>query len=400
MTKHPRQRASVVLYVISCFLFWISLYLYVPTLPTYVESNSSSLELVGVVLMQYGLWQTIARIPLGILSDWVGRRKPFILGGMVLAAAAAIVMGSSPQISGLIVGRAISGLAASAWVLLVVVFSSLFPPNQAVRAATLLNLAGSFGRVIATGSNGWLIGLGGYTFPFTLAGIGAILAMLFILPVREDPFPGTDPSLSRFLRLASRRDVMLPTLLSTLAQYVSWATTLGFMPIVAKRLGADDVIQSLMVSGSMVVGIGGNLLSAAVIGRIGSRRLVALAFVADALGIVGAALSPNLPLLFVAQFLLGLSQGAIYPVLLGMSIEEVDETQRSTAMGVHQAVYGVGMTTGPTLSGVIAAAVGIPTMFLITAAACLVAGLAGARLLDRAPATHHGETSVTAGVVD
>ena len=193
--------------------------------------------------------------------------------------------------------------------------------------------------------------------------------------------PGVRPSIAGFVTLVSRRDVMVPTLLSTLAQYVAWATTLGFMPILAQRLGGNNVVQSLLVSGSMVVGIVGNLLSAVAVTHIGPRRVVTLAFVAGSLGIIIAALAPSLFLLAVAQFLLGLSQGAMYPVLLGMSIEKVDESQRSTAMGVHQAVYGIGMTAGPAVSGVLAAALGIPTMFLVTAAVLLTGGLVGTRLL-------------------
>jgi len=383
MSNNPHRRASITLFVISCLFFWISLYTYVPTLPTYAESKSSSLELVGVVLMQYGLWQTIIRIPVGILSDWIGRRKPFVLGGMVLAGAAALIMGHSSGVGGLILGRAVSGLAAGAWVVLIVAFSSLFPPDQAVRASTLLNLVASTGRVLATGSNGWLIELQGYAFPFTVAALGAILAVLFLLPVREKAFPGRAPSLGSFFRLASRRDVMLPTLLSTLGQYVAFATTLGFVPIVAEHLGASHVVQSLMVSGSMIVGILGNLLSAAVIRRMGSRRLVVFSFVINAAGVAGAAIAPSLGVLYVAQFLLGISKGAMYPVLLGMSIEHVEETQRSTAMGVHQAVYGIGMTAGPAVSGIIAQAIGIPPMFMVTAVVCLVVGVAGALLLER-----------------
>ena len=291
MSESPHRRASITLYVISCFFFWISLYTYVPTLPTYAESKSSSLELVGVVLMQYGLWQTIIRIPVGILSDWIGRRKPFILGGMVLAGVAAFIMGHAAGINGLILGRAVSGLAASAWVVLIVAFSSLFPPDQAVRASTLLNLVASTGRVLATGSNGWLIQLQGYAFPFTVAAVGAMLAVVLLMPVREKVFPGKAPSLGSFLRLASRQDVMLPTLLSTLGQYVAFATTLGFIPIIAEHLGASHVVQSLMVSGSMIVGILGNLLSTAVIRQIGSRRLVAFCFVVSAVGVAAARIS-------------------------------------------------------------------------------------------------------------
>ena len=40
---------------IAAFLYWISLYLYVPTLPTYVQSKTDNLALVGSVLSMYGL---------------------------------------------------------------------------------------------------------------------------------------------------------------------------------------------------------------------------------------------------------------------------------------------------------------------------------------------------------
>jgi DHA1 family multidrug resistance protein-like MFS transporter len=62
--------------------------------------------------------------------------------------------------------------------------------------------------------------------------------------------------------------------------------------------------------------------------------------------------------------------------MMGMSIEHVPDERRTTAMGLFQAVYGVGMFAGPSLSGVLADAIGIRPMFGATALACLVAGLA------------------------
>jgi DHA1 family multidrug resistance protein-like MFS transporter len=85
-TAHfPRTGASsrwltITLYVIVVFLYWVALYLYMPTLPTYVQSKSDNLALVGVVLSIYGLWQMMIRLPLGIVADWLGWRKPFIFG--------------------------------------------------------------------------------------------------------------------------------------------------------------------------------------------------------------------------------------------------------------------------------------------------------------------------------
>ena len=109
------RKKMIILYATVVFLYWLALYLYVPTLPTYVESKVENLAMVGGILSMYGLWQMIIRLPLGIASDWVGQRKPFIIGGFVIAGLGALVMTLSESGSGLLVGRAITGLAAGTW---------------------------------------------------------------------------------------------------------------------------------------------------------------------------------------------------------------------------------------------------------------------------------------------
>ncbi|MEN4098646.1 MAG: hypothetical protein ROW52_01870, partial [Anaerolineaceae bacterium] len=62
----PGNERQKWLYLAIVFLYWASLYFYVPTLPIYTESRVESLALVGVVLAMYGLWQAVLRLPLGI----------------------------------------------------------------------------------------------------------------------------------------------------------------------------------------------------------------------------------------------------------------------------------------------------------------------------------------------
>jgi len=175
--------------------------------------------------------------------------------------------------------------------------------------------------------------------------------------------------------LITRPDVLVPALLAALSQYANWATTFGFMPILARQMGATDVTQSALMSVHTGVIILGNLLTTAIVSRIGPRRLIYLNFVLLSAGIGGAALSPSLPLLFVSQFCIGLAQGIGYPVLMGMSIRYVAEAERTTAMGLHQAVYAIGMFGGPWLGGRLADAMGIRPMFGVTAVVCLALAL-------------------------
>ncbi len=375
------NRTLIVLYAVACALFWASLYLYIPTLPVYAASRTSNLAMVGVVLSMYGLWQAVIRLPLGIMADWVGRRKPFIIAGIGFAALGALTMGRAQGIPGLIVGRAFTGFAASVWVLLVVAFSGLFPPEDAVRAAAILTSVNSVARMLATSITGTLNAAGGYPLAFYVAAGLAGMAMLVMLLVREPRREIAAPSFQQVGTLITRRDVLLPALLGVVLQYAVWASTFGFAQNLAQSLGATDVVLSLLMSMNIGLVFVGNLTTSAIVRRIGSRAMLALSFFFIALGLGLLALARGLPMVFAAQILLGLSSGVGYPVLMGLSIRYVDDKHRATAMGLFQSVYAVGMFGGPWISGILADAISIQPMFALTAVVCAVLGLTGTRLL-------------------
>jgi len=121
------RRRMMVLLIAAVAFFWASLYFYVPTLSVYAEDITGNLATVGLILSMYGLWQAVVRLPLGIATDWLGKRKPFLIFGFALSALGAWMMGTAHGASGLLLGRSVTGLAAATWVPLVVLFSSLFP---------------------------------------------------------------------------------------------------------------------------------------------------------------------------------------------------------------------------------------------------------------------------------
>jgi len=67
--------------------------------------------LVGLALGAYGLTQAILQIPLGWLSDRVGR-KPVIMGGLVVFALGSFIAASANSIEGVILGRIVQGSGA------------------------------------------------------------------------------------------------------------------------------------------------------------------------------------------------------------------------------------------------------------------------------------------------
>ena len=380
-TPWSREKLIIPAFIAIVLLYWMGLYLYSPTLPLYAQDKSSNLVLVGVVLSMYGLWQLIARLPVGIGVDWAGWRKPFIVVGLILVALSALVMAYAQDITMLGIGRALSGLAAATWVPIVVMFSSMYRPGQVIRAMAVLSLVNSFGRISATALSGFLTGIGGYTLAFHLSALAAVIAIVLVLLIPDERQPTRRHSMDTLGRLFLNPLVLFPSLLSCLLHYGDWSTWASFTPILARQFGANEVTVSFLVTAEMIFVLAGNLISTTIINRIGYRRMIYASFIFLALGIFGAALASSIVFIFVSQMAVGLAFGIAYPVLLGLSINRVEPELQNSAMGLHQSVYALGMFAGPWLSGILANGLGIQPMFGITAVAILAAGLFGGKRL-------------------
>ena len=149
----------------------------------------------------------------------------------------------------------------------------------------------------------------------------------------------------------------------------------GFRLDVVKKplaMGADDLVKGFLISAHLVSYTAGNMLNTALIRRVNTSLLVSLSFLIFGAGCVGAALSYSMTMLFAFTVTIGFANGFRYPTLMGLAIAQVDPEERSTAMGIHQAVYALGMFAGPWLAGLIADAVGLRLMFVVVSGVCVV----------------------------
>jgi MFS family permease len=258
---------------------------------------------------------------------------------------------------------------------LIAVFSGMFEPKQAVYATSLLTVSGSIGRMIATGTNGLFNSIGGYSLTFLLAACaaGAAIMLVLVTPLERNRARGV--TFKSIRELFTRADVMLPSIISLVGQIGNWAVTFGFLPILAEELGAGDVAKGLLVSLNLAALTAGNMLNTVIVRKVRYIPVISVSIVVFAIGIALTTVASSLAALFAAAMLMGLTNGFSYPTLMGLSIHRVDQSHRSSAMGIHQSVYAIGMFSGPWLGGLLADAAGIRPMFLITAAFIVVASL-------------------------
>ncbi|MGQ9629235.1 MAG: MFS transporter [bacterium] len=365
----------MILFYIGTFLFWAGLYVYVPILSPYAELLGGSLGTVGVVVASYGLTQLLLRIPLGIWSDRVGRRKPFILAGFFTISISCLGLALSPNVWSLALFRALAGVAASAWVVFTVFFAGYFPPEQATHAMSLITFCTSLGQLAATYSGGLIAQWRGWTAPFYAGAILSALGAASIAGIVERTSePGNSLSPRRILAIGTNPLLLAVSVGAALSQYATFATIYGFIPIYAVELGASKSHLGFLSLSAMVPYTLSALLSGTFLAhRFNEKAVVAVGFAVAAVSSFIVPLIRSLWLLDLSQAIGGIGRGLIYPVLMGLSIKTVSREERATAMGFFQAIYALGMFVGPAVSGSLGDHLGLAGVFLSTGGVCVLA---------------------------
>ncbi|MGM0481944.1 MAG: MFS transporter [Pseudomonadota bacterium] len=187
MTQHTlnktEKKASVAL--ASVFgIRMLGLFLIMPVLAIYAQDYPDySAFLMGVTLGAYGLTQAFLQIPLGMLSDRIGRR-PVIVGGLLVFIVGSIVAATADSLWMVAVGRAIQGLGAIAAAILALA-ADISREQQRTKVMAIIGMCIGLAFAIAMVAGpllaGW-VGLSG-VFWFTAAtGVLGILVLVFSVP--------------------------------------------------------------------------------------------------------------------------------------------------------------------------------------------------------------------------
>lgn len=370
---------NTLLLTITVF-FWFAAYTYVPTLGPYARSIGASYEMIGLILGSYGVVQFLLRVPIGLCSDAWGKRRAFVVAGAVLAAASAFGMWAQPSAVALLFYRALSGVAAAAWVAFTVLFASYYPSGDSPKAMGYINSAAALGQVSAMFLGGLAAEWYGLTAPFLLGALGGVVAIILSFFVAENPAPAKPVDTAVLVEISRDRLFLRICGLGVLFQILSFSTVFGFSPLAAKALGAGGFELGLLTTVAILPAI----VAAALSGtwfrrRFGEGGTLAIGFAFMGISSVTIPLCGTMAALYLSQMACGFGRGLIMALLMGLSIKTFPAEKRATVMGCYQAAYAFGMFIGPVLTGVIAASLDLNTGFLVIG----LAGFAGVWLALR-----------------
>ncbi|WP_169083002.1 MFS transporter [Paenibacillus sp. PL91] len=347
--------AQRLLFTTITILYWTSMYVYVPTLSPYLSDRGLSLPFIGIVLGSYGFVQMFVRFPLGILSDRFGKRKPFILLGMLTAAISCLLF----LIPGLwlwpLAGRLMAGVCASTWVAFTVLYASYFGAGQTGRAMGNISVMTVSGQMIGMLLSGWLNDAFNSNAPFTVGAAIAVIGLLLAFVLKEPRSEQRDQpgmSFAMIQKVVRTKTLLQVSLLSILAHGVLFITMFGFTPLKAEEMGADGLKLTVLVFAFMLPHAFASLVTARwFTPKFGYWGTIGTGFILSAICTAAMVFADSFGVLVATQAINGFAQGLHMPLLLGLAIRDVELPGRATAMGLYQALYAVGMFSGPFLAG-------------------------------------------------
>ncbi|KXI30090.1 MFS transporter [Paraglaciecola hydrolytica] len=334
-----------------------------------------SVFLVGLAIGGYGLTQACLQIPMGVLSDKIGR-KPVIIIGLLLFSAGSLVAAYADSLVWVVVGRFLQGAGAIAGAIMALA-GDLSRDNQRPKVMAIIGVAIGFsfyiallmGPVIANG-----YGLRGIFLATGLLALLCILLVLFVVPNAHNIAPKGDtlPVISD-LKTLLRHPQLLRLNLSVLFLHMLITLLFVHIPRFFVSLGwplAEHWQLYLIVLLSSVMGLAlimttGRKLSQSVLMFV---CVLGLATVFAALAIDSC--SMLLIMLLVSVFFTCFNYlEANFPAMVS-SIAPAGK--KGSAMGIYASFQFFGAFLGGVLSSAISQYWGSEWVFGLAALICLV----------------------------
>lgn len=362
------------LFLIIVVLFWFAQYVYIPFQNPYLAACGVSSQMIGLIVGTYGIAQCIMRLPAGIFADLISKSKVFILAGVLSAGTASVIRIISPDKLGFLVGNIFSGIASSMWISYMVYFASFYKKDESSKAT---------GTIIAFNNIGMLLGFVVSTIFYDKFGmrficllsavsgaLGAVLSM-FVKEHRNNIVCLI--SVKDCINACKNKNLIFFSILALVQQGIQMSTTMSFTNQILKSLNADSIIIGMssiiyMISAVLSAAFASSKLCA----RKGPVFWIPFVFVLVSVYCILVPLA-GIKLIFVLQILPGMSTGVLLSLITSESMKEADVCTKSTAMGMFQAVYAIGMFIFPIIAGEIANAYSMKTAYFVLAIVSLSA---------------------------
>ena len=367
-------------------LFWFTQYVYVPYATPYLLAQKVSADFVGLVVGFYGAVPFFTRIFVGVFSDLIGKFKPMILLGCATAAIASVIRLYRPDGIGFLIANIISGFSSSMWMCFILFHTKTLTKENLQRGMGYVMASCNGGILCAFLASATLYQHFGMMLMCALSVGTGTLALILALTLREhEEQRFNPPQLKELLVVARNKRLWFFSLIGLIQQGILMGTAMSFSNAVATGLGAmpwQIGLMTMTMTGSYVASCYISSTTLAI--RIGPGILMTLTQLCMALYCVLMVTFDNIYLLIPTQILMGSTGGLVFSWCSAEALSQIESFRRSTALGIFQSVFAIGMTGVPIMAGYLFNHTGtLSASFYFQAALALIGALATALYYTR-----------------
>lgn len=367
---------SKYLFIVVSFLLWFPQFMYVPILSPYMESIGAQYSFIGIVLSSYGITQLLCRLPIGIFSDLLKLRKPFIILGMLASMTSCLIFLFTDSLGLILAARALAGVSAASWVAFTVLYPGYFAPNEVHRAMGSISFIVVLAQFLGMAFSGYIVDVWGWKAPFWIGVSFSVLGVILSIFVYEpkEKITREPMKVKELVSVMKEPSLLKVAVLSIIAHSIIFSTMFGFTSNYALQIGFEASELTFIVFAFMIPhAIATLFMGRVLVPLLGEWRSLKWAFFMAAVITLVMPLVQTKGLLLVVQMISGFSLGLIFPLLLGMSIDKIVPEKRATAMGAYQALYAIGIFGGPFFAGLFNSLMGIKAGFYFVGVLGMVA---------------------------
>ena len=367
----------ITLYVIA-FAGFTSLSWLFPVIPYYTEHLGIGISDTGLIVSIFSYVNALCIVPVGMISDRIGRRT-LLIAGLVICAVTPFLYPLGHNATALYLIRIMHGLGAA--LLLPCVLSlvtDITGKGEHGKAMGWYTASSQLGLMAGPLAGGFVLEYLGFTAAFYTCSVMPVLALVFLLtrlhalphkPVYQE---SKEPDRWRWLASSSAQTSFIALTITA----VGSASVSTYIPLYVKQFsitesGAGIIITSCYISSAVL-----RIPAGAMSDRFGNGRLITGGMALCAVGIALIPIFHGLLELSLIALLFGLGMGFSMPAALSWLAQISPPNKRGFAMGLGSASFQAGLAAGATVLGVISQGHGFGVMYLaaggIIAAAFLV----------------------------
>jgi MFS family permease len=356
----------------------------IPTFSLYAKELGASVVLVGALTTISGLTSFVCSFPLGILSDRIGRRRVLLIGTTGFGTAMTLLaLAPSPYL--LIPGRILLGMAmvGTFWIAAAHLGDIVGADERGVAFGLMMTAMG-IGFAVGPLIGGRIAERAGLATSYLFAAGVAAVAILVVATRISREAPKRDAagsrrgSLRESIRLGRDRNLVAAAIGSAAASLAFGGAVATFFPLYGSEHGVSDETLGRMFAARAITSAAIRLPCGALVGAIGSRRVMAGALGLELIAVTGFGLTESSVVLGVLLSLEGVASGAFMTSGHAFIAEHTVTESRGAALGLYSTAGSLSNALAPLGLGLVASALGLATVFLVSGvliAAGLVATL-------------------------